>query len=152
MCVTPRFLHPATRFVIRLGSSAPRGIWNGSTPVPPPASPPDVAWMSMYKYSPTPTVSLNASARCRPSLPTICWVTRNSGTMRRLSRMYGRLAMPSGVPVAVGTSRRPGQPTLPSGRGASVWSQYSTLSACCLARFRFFAASSGSTARSGPRL
>ena len=60
--------------------------------------------------------------------------------------MYGALARPSSVPTRSGRSRRPFQPCLPSGRGHSVWSQYSSERLSCLARAgRASAASSGSS-------
>ena len=87
-----------------------------------------VLWISMYKYNPTPTESLYSSALAfsfpisamRKSHETCCWSTRYVGTIRRLSRMYGAIAMPSAVPDCSGQGRSSGQPVFPSPRGLSV--------------------------------
>ena len=55
----------------------------------------------------------------------------------------GALARPSSVPTRSGRSFRPFQPGPPSGRGHSVWSQYSSDRLSCLARATCCAASLG---------
>src|SRR6185312_14760565 len=64
--------------------------------------------------------SISGNCCFRAASPTCCSSTVNSALMRRDSRIYGALARPSLVPSTSFRKRRPFQPALPSGRGASV--------------------------------